>query len=111
MLKNLWSDEGGALVSIEILIIATLSICALVVGWSTLRVAVVTELADVAAAVASLDQSYSAGSIIGHHAWCASQQFLDEVDSCDTDGPAQIFGLNSQCVEVCSSTDLGLGFE
>ena len=55
---QLWQDERGAVVSAELVVILTILICGLVLGASALRDALVTELADVGAAIKSLDQPY-----------------------------------------------------
>jgi len=103
MLKKLWMDEGGAILSAELVLIMTLLFCATAVGISTLRNALVTELADVAAAIGNLNQSYSVGGISGHHSNCSAQAFTDATDSCDTSGTCSQGGTNSQCVEICET--------
>ncbi len=100
MLQKLWNDDAGALLSMEFVIIATLAVCGIVVGWSAVRVAVVTELADVASAIGVLDQSYSFGGVTGHHAVCSGTQFVDSQDDCD-DVSCTAVGGNSRCVTVC----------
>jgi Flp pilus assembly pilin Flp len=87
MLKKLWHDEAGAIVSAELVLIATILVIAMVTGLSSLRDAVVTELADVGAAIASQDQSYTVGGITAHSAAVAASIFLDDADFCD-DGTA-----------------------
>lgn len=106
MLRKLWLDEGGGLISAELVLVATLLICAVAVGVSAVRVALVTELADLGAAIGALDQSYSVGGMDGHNAQCANQEFADALDNCD-DGQAQA-GENSRCVNV-GLTDGGQG--
>lgn len=105
MLKSLWMDESGAVVSAEIIIILTILVCGLVVGVSALRDALVTELADVGAAIAALDQTYSFGGAVGHHAACSGSAFADAADTCD-DGAAQA-GVNSRCIALCVATITG----
>lgn len=98
MLRKLWLDEGGGLISAELVLVATLLICAVAVGVSAVRVALVSELADLGAAIGAIDQSYSVGGLTGHNAACAGQQFVDLLDNCD-DGITQA-GPQSRCVEV-----------
>lgn len=83
MLTKLWHDEAGAIVSAELVLIATILVIAMVTGLSSLRDAVVTELADVGAAIAAQDQSYTIGRIEAHSAAIAASIFLDESDFCD----------------------------
>ncbi|MDA1015248.1 MAG: hypothetical protein O3A00_12445, partial [Planctomycetota bacterium] len=59
LLRDLWIDERGIILSAELLIIATIMCCGVVVGWVVVRDAIVQELADVGNAISSLNQSYS----------------------------------------------------
>ena len=43
LLSKLWADDGGFIVSIEMLFIAVILVIGLIAGWANLRVAVVTE--------------------------------------------------------------------
>jgi len=103
MISRLWSDEQGAVLSAELILVMTLLFCATAVGISTLRNALVTELADVAAAIGNLNQSYTVGGITGHHSACSAQAFDDNIDSCDTAGNCAQTGSNSQCVQICTT--------
>ena len=105
MLRNLWMDESGGLICAELVIVMTLMMCAVIVGISALRDAIVTELADVAAAIASLNQSYSVGGISGQHAFQPGNQYIDKMDSGD-DGNTQS-GINSRGIEICVSVAPG----
>ena len=100
---RLWRDEAGFVVSTELILIATIVVIGMITGLTTVRDAVVTELADVADAVSEVDQSYSYGQITAHCASTAGTLFTDEQDFCelpnarddqDPDGGAQ-------CVELC----------
>lgn len=103
MLKNLWMDQGGALLSMEFVLLATILVIGVIVGLSAVQDAVVTELADVGGAIAALSQSYSSGGATGHHASTAGQGYQDLLDSCD-DGHTQN-GTNSRCVAICTNID------
>ncbi len=59
MLKAMWNDENGAIVSIEMVIIITVAVLALIVGWSEVAVAVNSELDDISNAIGKLNQTYS----------------------------------------------------
>ena len=59
MVKNFLNDENGAIVSIELILIITIAVLALIVGWSEVAVAVNNELNDISNAVGSLDQSFA----------------------------------------------------
>lgn len=101
MLKNLWMDESGGLICAELVIVMTLLMCSTIVGISALRDAIVTELADVAAAIAALNQSYSVGGISGYHAYQPGSQFIDGRDQGD-DGNTQA-GPNSRGIVICTT--------
>ncbi len=103
MLKKLWNDEVGAIVSAEIVLVATILVIGMVVGLKSVRDAVVTELADVAQAIANIDQSYSYSSVAGHTATSAGSVFVDAPDYCD--GTTAGADSNSKCVTVANDAD------
>ncbi len=78
LMNQLLQDETGAIISAEMVIIATVVVLALVVGWNAVAGAMVGELVDVATAFGSLDQSYNYRGIrhIGH-ASCSGSGFFD----------------------------------
>lgn len=45
-LRRLWDEEQGAVVSIEILVIATILVIALMAAWVTVRNAVIIQIND-----------------------------------------------------------------
>ena len=59
MLKQLWMDEGGAVLSTELILIMVLTVIGMIVGLTALRDAVDYQLADLAGAIANIDVSYS----------------------------------------------------
>jgi Flp pilus assembly pilin Flp len=101
MLRKLWNDEAGAVISAEIVLVATILVIGMVVGLKSVRDSVVTELADVAQAIANLDQSYSYTAINGHGAGTAGSFFLDANDFCDTAADIDVGSTDSKCVNVC----------
>lgn len=58
MSRALWNDEHGAIVSIEMVLIITISVLALIVGWSEVAVSVNSELDDIGNSLGRFDQSY-----------------------------------------------------
>jgi Flp pilus assembly pilin Flp len=86
MFHRLWKDEAGAVISAEIVLVATILVIGMVVGLKSVRDSVVTELADVAQAIANIDQSYSYSGIIGHAAQTTGSFFNDAADFCDVAG-------------------------
>ena len=83
VLHRLWVEDGGFVISTEAIVILTMIICATVVGWQAVREAVVSELADIGAAIAAIDQSYSYAGFEGHSAACHGSFFDDGPDFCD----------------------------
>lgn len=103
MMKKLWNDEVGALVSAEIVLVATILVIGMIVGLSSLRNSVVSELADVGAAIGDIDQSYSYSAVAGHASGTAGGSFADVADFCENgDTP----GAPNLCVNV-GGTDNG----
>jgi hypothetical protein len=103
---NLWRDETAVVVSSELVVISTLLIAGLTVSVSTLRDALVTELADISAAIGSLNQSFSFGGLAGHHGAGLGSSWLDGPDAGDT-GPSPIVDpgtpFNSQGIVLGSA--------
>jgi hypothetical protein len=84
-LVALWKDEGGFVISSELLLIVTIAVIGLLVGLVAVRDAVVQELVDVAAAIGALDQSYQYNGVTNT---CSSAgthggQMVDDADECD----------------------------
>lgn len=59
ILRRLWRETEGAVQTAELVLIGTLLGLGAIVGLSTLRVAIVEELADTAAAISAINQSFS----------------------------------------------------
>jgi len=93
-------NQKGFIVSTELMLIATILVIGLIVGLQAVRVAVVTELADVGSAIASVTQTYSWSGVAGHHASTNGSIYSDGIDTCD-DVVAQPVGANSRCVRIC----------
>jgi hypothetical protein len=102
MIRRLWNEEAGAIVSAEIMLIASILVIGVIVGLKSVRDSVVTELADVAQALANVDQSYSYSATSGHHAFTAGGFFVDLPDFCDTNG-GLVCTQESKCVAICSA--------
>jgi len=88
MFAKLWKDEAGFVVSAELIFIATLLVIGLVTGWVAVRNAAVSELTEVALALANVDQSYSYTGLSN----CASMTSganVTDLDGVITSGPVQ----------------------
>jgi hypothetical protein len=103
VLHRLWADEAGFVVSTELILVATILVIGMVVGLATVRDAVVSELADVAAAIGSVNQSYEYSTVTGHTSATSGSQFQDELDFCDTGDDTA--GTAPQCVVVQNPID------
>jgi len=110
MLKRLWNEEVGAIVSAEIMLVATILVIGAIVGLKSVRDSVVTELADVAQALGNVNQSYSYSGASGHHTFTAGAAFTDNADFCDGPGAPSDAG-NSKCVVICTSVQNPIGSE
>jgi len=64
MLKRLWLDEGGAILSAELILIMVILVIGMVVGLTALRDAVDGQLGDIAGAIAAVNPSYAWSGIM-----------------------------------------------
>lgn len=105
LLRRLWLDEAGGVNSAELMLIMTLLCVGMLVGIKSMRDATVTEFADMAQALANLDQSYSFPGIAptpaNNQTSTASSSFVDTLDFCDTSGDTDTGTAGSKCVNVC----------
>jgi hypothetical protein len=98
MLKRLWNDEAGALLSMEVVLVGTILVIGVLTGLTSLRDAVVTELADLGAAISWLDQSYYYHGITAHSSATAPTFHRDFPDYCDDNQTTTA----SRCVVICN---------
>ncbi|QDT90438.1 Flp family type IVb pilin [Gimesia algae] len=59
LVNQFWSDEGGFVLSAELVIILTVAVLAMIVGLSYVQTAVISEFSDIGTAISSLNQSYA----------------------------------------------------
>ncbi len=85
MLHQIWKDEDGFVVSMELILIATILVIGMLVGLVTVRNAVVQELGDVAMSVGRLNQSFYYTGATGREGVVetAGSEFVDRTDFCD----------------------------
>ncbi|MCE9605096.1 MAG: hypothetical protein K8U03_09380 [Planctomycetia bacterium] len=103
MLKRFWKEEFGAIVSAEVMLVATILVIGVIVGLKSVRDSVATELADVAQAFGNVNQTYSYSATSGHHTFTAGGQFTDAADFCDLPGMVMNCEQQSKCVAICTS--------
>ena len=80
--------QAGFVLTSELIVLSTTMVAALVIGLSTLRDSVTSELEDVAEAIGSLDQSYAFDGMINAQgtAEISGSGFIDAVDENAGDG-------------------------
>jgi len=87
LMKCLWQDEHGVILSTEIVIVGSVLVVGLITGMATLQEAVNGELEDLAGAIGSLDQSYSYSGQETDckkcHACTAGSWYRDVREDCD----------------------------
>jgi hypothetical protein len=90
MVRRLWNDQGGFIISAELVLVATIVVIGMIVGLVSVRNQVVQELVDVGQSIGSLSQSY-AFTAIGpsgtqgqscSFAWTDGSYYLDLKDYC-----------------------------
>jgi len=86
MLRKLWNDEAGFVISAELVLVATILVIGLIVGMVSLRNQVVQELVDVGQAIGSLSQSFCFAGVFGkpHTAWTDGSCYIDLKDYCQS---------------------------
>jgi Flp pilus assembly pilin Flp len=107
MLNRLWNDEAGFIVSSELVLVATVLVLGMIVGISSVRNAVVQELADVAAAIGKVNQSYSFSAVTGHNSSTAGSQYVDVNDQCELTTNSGVAGTGEVCVSVVNPSNTG----
>jgi len=97
-MKQLWNDESGFIIPAELVLVATILVIGMITGLTSVRDAVITELADVGGAIASINQSYSYTGASSHSSTTAGSVFADLLDFCD--GQDTSNAGNSRCLSV-----------
>jgi Flp pilus assembly pilin Flp len=104
MMRKLWNDECGAIISAELVLVMTIVGIGMITGLTSLRDGVIEELADVGAAIGSVDQSYTVGGATAHSSGTSMSVFSDAPDFCDNAGGT----TNSRCLLITGSATNGL---
>jgi len=96
MLRKLFHDEAGVVISAELVLVLTILVIGVIVGMSEVAVAINTELNDVSNAIGALDQSFF---FTGFHATndkiksaINGSRFTDTHEACDH---------NTDCDLIC----------
>jgi hypothetical protein len=107
MMNQLWNDEAGFIVSSELVLVATVLVLGMIVGISSVRNAVVQELADVASAIGKVNQSYSFSAVTGHNSSTAGSQYIDLNDECEITSNTGVANTSEVCVDVSNDSNAG----
>lgn len=111
-LTNLWKDEGGFILSAELVLILTIGCIGMIVGLNSVATSVTNELNDLSSALGALDQSYAYNGLRkSGHAWVVGSGFADGADFCDcsiiTQTHALIHGNSSGYSEASGYASAG----
>ncbi len=96
MLKTLWNDECGVILSAELVLVATILVLGMIVGLVELQCSIVSELSDLSSAFGNLDQSYQVSGFAsykgdsGTKARTYGASYSDQADACDCDSNMSI---------------------
>lgn len=101
MLKALWNDEAGVILSAEITLVGTILVVGMIVGLVELQCSVVDELNDLGEAIGSVNQSYLTTGVVSKtndgklKAMTVGSRFNDQQDSCDGNECDLVCGVGS----------------
>lgn len=78
LLRALWQDEHGVILSAEMVLIGTLGVVGATIGLSAVAQSVGDEMTDLARSFRSLDQSFHVEGVRVGKAWTAGSSFQQE---------------------------------
>ena len=105
MLKSLWNDETGVIISAELVLVLTIAVLSMVVGLSEVAVSINTELNDISNAFGALNQSYAYKVFLSSSngklkSLVACGSFTVSLDDCDTNTSCDVVtGINNNSGE------------
>lgn len=77
MIRRLWNDDAGFIVSFELMLVFVILLLGITVGLTAVRNAVVAELEETANAILALSQGYTIQGLVG---CCSSIQGTEAID-------------------------------
>ena len=92
---NFWRDQSGFVFSIEMLLLSTLVVIGLIVGHTTIRDVLNSELSDIGGALQDLNQSFSY-VVVNSDGSTIEASFEDTLDFCDD--PEDPSGAADNCI-------------
>jgi len=84
MLRKLWNDEIGGIISAEYIMLSGILVAGLVTGLTSVRTAMLNELENVSNGISAINQSYYYGGVEGPGAMTAGSSYDDTQDKCIT---------------------------
>jgi Flp pilus assembly pilin Flp len=93
-LADFCRDDSGVIIATELVLILTILAIGLIVGLTTIRNALNTELADVGGGLSRLNQSFSYSGVAGHSSFTAGSVSIDQIDQSEGDGRGRSNGLD-----------------
>ncbi|MCA9186169.1 MAG: hypothetical protein R3E01_09400 [Pirellulaceae bacterium] len=100
---KLVNDDAGFIVSLELVLIATILVIGLIAGLAVVRDAIVSELSDVGGAIQDLNQSYRYSGVNSRSASTAGSSFQDRSDWADSAGDPS--GRMDNCIVIFGTSD------
>lgn len=84
LMKALYHDDAGFIVSAELILVSTIVVLGLIVGLSEVAHGVNQELEDVGSAFGKVNQSYQFTGFTGAKGRVVGSRFRDFKDECDS---------------------------
>ena len=84
LMKALYHDDAGFIVSAELILVSTIVVIGLIVGLAEVASGINQELEDVGSAFGSINQTYYYAGFTGHKGKVAGSKFHDFKDECDS---------------------------
>jgi hypothetical protein len=98
----LWIDETAFIISAEIMLIATILVLGLIVGFTAVRDTMISELSDTGASLGQINQSFSYGGLTGHSSNLAGSSFNDTTDPAGSNNSASSSSVT--CIQAVPAT-------
>ena len=105
LMKQLWADEAGLVLSAELVFVATIGGVGMIVGLSAARDGIQSELIDVGDSITELNNGWALAGIQGHGAAINGSEYVDALDYCDA--AADDSGINDAAACVTRTTSVG----
>ena len=95
LVRRFWRDQSGYVFSIEMLLLGTVVVIGLIIGHTSVRDALNSELSDIGGALQDLNQSFSY-TVDNGDGTTIEASFVDSLDFCDS--PEDPSGAADNCI-------------